>query len=297
MKNLIKIKIKTYSFIDFLGYLKSKEMKIYNYQQIGEYEHSFETTYHNYLKIRKVYKDCRVEKSNTLKYLLIKLFSEKIVVFCLIISSFLYIFLSKLIFEVQVDGNSNYLSSYLIDELKEHNIDKFYICPKVNELKIIEKEIYNSNLDKFELLSITKKGSYILVNYEKKKKNLVLDEVKTKIYSSKDAIISKILVSTGKVLVKENNFVKKGDLIVDDHLLINEEEYFIGTKGLIYGYTYNKVQLYYQNIEEAFNEARYLVSSKYILEEKILEEQIIFHDESSKFIIFHYKCEEILNSY
>lgn len=297
MKNLIKIKIKTYSFIEFLDYLKDNKLEIYNYDQIDEYEYTFETTYLTYLKIRKKYKECRVEKSNTIIYLFIKLFREKLVIFCLIISSFLYIYLSKLIFEVKVEGNSNYLSSFLINELRDYNIDKFEISPNIDNLKIIEKEIYNSNLDKFELFSITKKGSYIIVKYEIKKKNLVLDQVKTKIYSSKDAIISKILISTGKVLVKENNYVRKGDLIVDDHLVLNDEEYFIGTKGLIYGYTFNKVELYYHNIEDAFNEARFLISSKYVLDEKILEEQILIHDENSKFIIFHYKCEEILNSY
>ena len=33
------------------------------------------------------------------------------------------------------------------------------------------------------------------------------------------------------------------------------------------------------------------------VDERIIEEKIIFHDEINKKVIFHYKCEEILNSF
>ena len=79
--------------------------------------------------------------------------------------------------------------------------------------------------------------------------------------------------------------------------MINNEAYFIGTKGVIYGYTFNKVEIEYTNFEEAVIQSRYLVSKDFIFDERIIEEKIIFHDEINKKVIFHYKCEEILNSF
>ena len=53
----------------------------------------------------------------------------------------------------------------------------------------------------------------------------------------------------------------------------------------------------YVNIEDSLIEARYLISKDYVLDEKILEEKIIFNDEDNKKMVLHYKCEEILNSF
>ena len=297
MKNLLKINLNTYSYLSFLKFVEVNNLKIFNINQINEYKYEFECSYLSYLKIKKNNKNCKIIKSNSQKILLLKFFSEKLVVICVIISSLFYIFLSKLIIEVKIEGTSAYLNNYIKQELKSINIEKYEFSPSISQLKEIEKNIYLQNIDKFDIFNITKKGSYIFVNYQVKKKNIILDEVKGKIYSKKDAIISKILISTGNVLIKENDFVNKGQLLVDDQILINSEPYFVGTKGLIYGYTYNKVEINYVNIEDSLIEARYLISKDYVLDEKILEEKIIFNDEDNKKMVLHYKCEEILNSF
>lgn len=296
MKNLIKIKIKTYSYLNFLTFIEHKNISIFNIDKINDFEYECETTYMSFLKIKKKYRDSKIIRSNSLIILFLKVFSEKIVIFCLIVSSLFYILLSKITVEVKIEGTSDFLNNYIMRELKEKNIGKYKFSPSINELKIIEKDIYLSNLDKFDIFNIIKKGNYIIVNYQIKKKNLVLEELKGKLYSKKDAIISKILISTGNVLVKENDFVLKDQILVDDHILLNNEPYFVGTKGLIYGYTYNKVEISYTNFEEAILESRYLVSKDYIYKERILEENILYHDETNKKIVFHYKCEEILNN-
>ena len=296
MKNLIKIKIKTYSYLNFLTFIEHKNISIFNIDKINDFEYECETTYMSFLKIKKKYRDSKIIRSKSLIILFLKVFSEKIVIFCLIVSSLFYILLSKITVEVKIEGTSDFLNNYIMRELKEKNIGKYKFSPSINELKIIEKDIYLSNLDKFDIFNIIKKGNYIIVNYQIKKKNLVLEELKGKLYSKKDAIISKILISTGNVLVKENDFVLKDQILVDDHILLNNEPYFVGTKGLIYGYTYNKVEISYTNFEEAILESRYLVSKDYIYKERILEENILYHDETNKKIVFHYKCEEILNN-
>ena len=62
-------------------------------------------------------------------------------------------------------------------------------------------------------------------------------------------------------------------------------------------YIPGKEGINYVNIEDSLIEARYLISKDYVLDEKILEEKIIFNDEDNKKMILHYKCEEILNSF
>ena len=293
----ITVEIYTYSYLDLMEYIKNNDINIYNFKKKDEFKFQFETSFLSYCKLKKNYKYIKIRKSNSIITFFIKVFSEKLVIFSLIISSLLYIFLSNLIFGIKVEGTSEFLNKYIINELKINNIEEFNSIPNLDELKNIERNIYINNIDKFDLFSITRKGNFIYVNYQIKKKNLLLDEIKTKIYSKKDAVISKILVSNGIVLVKENEFVKENQLLVDDHILINNEACLIGTKGIIYGYTFNKVEIEYTNFEEAVLQSRYLVSKDFIFDERIIEEKIIFHDEINKKVIFHYKCEEILNSF
>jgi competence protein ComGC len=299
MNNLINVRIKIYSFPSFLDYLSLKELYIANVTSINEYEYTFECNYMTYLKLRKVYKEIKIISNDRVVNLFLRLFSEKLVIICLIISSIFYIYLSNLVFHIEIIGDSDYLNQFLLNQLEFYNIEENKQLPTIEELKKIEKDILINNTDKFDIINIIKNGNHIFLNYERKKKSLNIEDTKTKIFSSKDAIISKIIIGKGKVLVTENQFVMQGDLLVDDHLNINGQPHFIGTIGLIYGYTYKKVEFkdYQSEIADLLIQGRYLVSKDYIYEEKILEESIIFHDEVNKNLIIHYKCEEILNSY
>lgn len=297
--NKFKCKIRLYSLLPFFEFIKKRNLNISNIIMKDDYTYIFYCSYFTYKKIKKEYKNVQLLSNNSIGNVFLKIFSEKLVIICLIISSIFYIYLSNKIFDIEINGTSEQLNYYLEKQLETYNIKKSYSLPTIKELKKIEKDMYIQNNDKLDLLSIIKKGSYIIVNYELKKENLVLDNNKGKIYSKKDAIISKILIGSGNVLVKENQFIKKGNLLVDDSIIVDEKIHYVGTKGIIYGYVYNKIEISYQNyeIDKILLDARYLVSKNYILEEKILEENILHHDLERKILIIHYKCEEILNSY
>lgn len=299
MKNLINIQVISYSYNAFLDFLKNNNISIYKFKIIDQYTFNLYCSYWAYRKIKKNYKNTIIIGNNSITNLLIRTISNKLVVFSLIISSLFYVFLSNRIMVININGVSNEINSVLEMELDYYNIAKYKTIPSVDRLKIIEKELYDKYQNTFDILSLTKKGNYIIVNYEKKKDKLNLEEKKGKIYSKKDAIISKILISSGNVLVKENQYVQKNQLIVDDELIKESEVIKVGTKGYVYGYTFNKIVIDYSkmNYEDIFIYARYKICENYILDERIVNETIIFDNENDKIMILHYKCEEILNLY
>lgn len=299
MNNLIQIQIDTYSYYALFEYVEKNNLKIFDLLQVDEYTYSFYCDYKTYLLIKKEYKSCKIINKNSVRIFFLKLISNKLVIICLIISSIFYFYLSKLIMHIEVSGTSYEINEILKLELKEYNIKKYAIIPETSRLKEIEKEIYYKYSDSLDLFNIVKNGNYIQIKYEKKKNRLTLENKKDKIFAKKDAIISKILISSGLVIVKENQFVKQGDLLVDDSISQGESTLYLGTKGYIYGYTYNKIEINYLNLDydEIFVYARYEISKNFILEENIIEETIIYDNENEKKMIIHYKCEEILNSY
>lgn len=299
MKNLINIQVISYSYNAFLDFLKNNNISIYKFKIIDQYTFNLYCSYWAYRKIKKKYKNTKIIGNNSVTNLLIRTISNKLVVFSLIISSLFYSFLSNRIMVININGVSNEINSVLEMELDYYNIAKYKTIPSVDRLKIIEKELYDKYQNTLDILSLTKKGNYIIVNYEKKKDKLNLEEKKGKIYSKKNAIISKILISSGNVLVKENQYVQKNQLIVDDELIKESEVIKVGTKGYVYGYTFNKIVIDYSkmNYEDIFIYARYKICENYILDERIVNETIIYDNENDKIMILHYKCEEILNLY
>ena len=249
MNNLIQIQIDTYSYYALFEYVEKNNLKIFDLLQVDEYTYSFYCDYKTYLLIKKEYKSCKIINKNSVRIFFLKLISNKLVIICLIISSIFYFYLSKLIMHIEVSGTSYEINEILKLELKEYNIKKYAIIPETSRLKEIEKEIYYKYSDSLDLFNIVKNGNYIQIKYEKKKNRLTLENKKDKIFAKKDAIISKILISSGLVIVKENQFVKQGDLLVDDSIAQGESTLYIGTKGYIYGYTYNKIEINYLNLD------------------------------------------------
>ena len=63
-------------------------------------------------------------------------------------------------------------------------------------------------------------------------------------YASKDAIIYRIEVDSGNVLVKENQFVKQGTLLVDDKIEISSGGLeSVPTKGRVIGITWYVIDI------------------------------------------------------
>lgn len=297
MNNLIKVKLKTYSKLAFLDVLVQHNLKVYSFIELGNYEYQFECDYYIYKKLKKMYKEIELVEKRSIKMFFLSVLSDKLVLFCLIISIFFFIFISNRIMCIEINGVSSEFNQVICNELIEHNISKYKFLPSSNELKVIEKNILNKYYDQLDIFSLIRKGNYIIINYEKKKEQIIIDDNKSSIYSKKDAVISKILIGSGEVLVKENQYVKQGELLVRDTLFNNDKEIYVGTRGLIYGYTFCKVEINYSSYDDALIEARYLISKDFNYGERIISETIIFDNEEEKLLIIHYKCEEILNSY
>ena len=219
--NKIILEVNTYSHISLLDFIKENNLIIYDFLGINEFTYQISCNFKTYRIIKKNYKNIKIVSTNNIKMLLLQLISNKLVVFYVILSILCYFFLSNRIFVININVSTPYLNNLIKDEMEENNLIKYKMLPSTSKLKDIEKNIINRHNDKFQLFSIVKKGNYIIVNYEKRKSRLSIESKKGKIYSKKDAVISKILISSGNVLVKENQYVKENDLLVDDIVINN----------------------------------------------------------------------------
>ena len=104
-----------------------------------------------------------------------------------------------------------------------------------------------------------------------------------KYYASKSGVIKSSLISRGNFLYSVNDYVKKGDLLIDDYVYINNKSIYVGGYGKVYAYTWTIVEIskssnegnYIDYYAYLLNKCRYEISKNFDNDEYIYEEKIL----------------------
>ena len=157
----------------------------------------------------------------------------------------LNIFLSKLIFDVEVVHSNRYIREIVYNNLRERGIYKYRFKVNYLEKEKIIKEILKKESNDIEWLEIEEIGTKYIVKVEQRKKNKEEEVcVPRNIVAGKDAFILEIQADVGEVIKKKYDYVKKGDIVISGIIHNKEEE--VSRKcatGKIYGEVWYKVNL------------------------------------------------------
>lgn len=205
--------------------------------------------YKDYKNVKKIKTTSKVKIVNRygvskLKYLFNK---YRLLLFFFLFAIFINIFLSHIIFKVEVINHNKKLVKEIKDELMDLGIKKYNFVlssNKVNNIK--EKLLENKDI---EWLEIERIGTKYVIKVEERKVKEKEDEcLPRNIVSKKNAVITKINVENGEIIKKKNDYVMAGETIVSG-LIHNKEtvKTKVCAKGLIYGKTWYKVKLSLEN--------------------------------------------------
>ncbi|MGN1295699.1 MAG: sporulation protein YqfD [Bacilli bacterium] len=280
MKN--KIIIEYYSIDVLLKILYENNIEASSIIYIDEYHISICVDDKDLRKIRKLNLHF-IKKRESYFQKFISIFSkEKLLVFSLIISIFYFASLKSKIANVFILGSSQEINENIKNDLKNEGIYKSYPLKSIDELSLIQKKYLLIYQDKITTLSISLKGNNIYINYVVKPKPIVLESLHGKMFSKYNAVVKTINISSGHVLVKTNQFVQAGQLIVDDEIMDKNKSTYLGTKGKIFGYVYfeiTKSSPIGNNPIDAFEinllDARYEILKDMEEGEELLEEKIL----------------------
>ena len=217
-------------------------------EKVGDYYY-LSLDKENYKKIeryRKLYLIEDVDYKGFIKYK--KIVCNHIIFFILFIISIIYIvFLSNLIFDVQVKTNNKELEKFVLNELKNMKISPFNFVVPFSKKEKIKQDILKKNKDRIEWMEITRKGVKYIVNVEERKSiNNDYDNSPRDIIASKNAILLKIEAKKGSIVKKLNDYVKRGDVVVTGSITHKEEIVdLVKADAIIYGETWYKVHVSY----------------------------------------------------
>lgn len=244
-KNYDKYIIKTPLITLFIERLNKNKISIFNLKEIEKDTYSFCSFSKNKKNLLK-FKDIQIINSFGVLNFIRKHIKRKTTLISLITSICLYLYASNRIINIEIKGNDNKLIPVIKEELNINKISLYNKKLTTYEALNYEKIILSSLKKEIEWIEIRQVGVKLKVSFLKRRVAPILPSVGTSIYAQKDGMIVRFEVTSGVKMVKEFDYVKKGDLLVSDTLITSSEESkYIGAYGSVYAYTWYNVESSY----------------------------------------------------
>ncbi len=146
-------------------------------------------------------------------------------ILCILIL-FVFIINEQFVIKKIVFINENTYNKEVVDYLYENYLEKklfyYYLSDSINNVNSnIRHEFYY-----YEWINVNKRGNKLLVQIDKQDEKSYLDatsNVVGDIIANEDGIIRSYFIKKGVTLIKDNQSVKKGDILVSGNLLINNQ--------------------------------------------------------------------------
>lgn len=252
--NIIVLSVKTKNVDRFLTNLYKLNIDIFKVDVVSYREIIVEIYEKDLNKVKKLsilnkievidYKGIK-DKKNKLKF-------NKTLIFSLCFGLSVLIFLSNIIFSIDVVHTSSEIRTFIMNELKENGIKTLQFKKSFSELEKIKNNILDNNKDKLEWLEINRIGTKYVIKLEERKINkYVEDYIYQDIIATSDAVIKKIIATSGVKVKEVNEYVKKGETIISGSIYLNEElKENVKAMGEVYGEVWYKLSVEYPIIND-----------------------------------------------
>lgn len=250
-ENIIKIKINGKNIDRFLNRLYKSNIELLDIDKINRYEvylKIYLNDYEKVLKLKSIYEIDIIDNYGMIKFKnTIK--KNKLLILLVFVGYFFILFLTNIVFEVQVIHSNSNIRNLITKELNKYGVKKYTYMKSFNKLENISNRILNDNKDKLEWLEIEVKGTKVIVKVEERILN-PLEKVypKQDIIASKSGIIMDIKSTKGVVVKNINDYVSKGDIIISGKIMDTYGENLksiVSAKGSVYAEVWYTVSMEY----------------------------------------------------
>ena len=233
--------IKSFHSGNLLAKLKENHIEVISLKKQEEYLYILTIAYKDKKKILLLYPDAKLLKEEGILVSFLHFLKKKTTPICVILSLLFFFYLSTLLMKIEIIGTSKVMNENISTYLTNNNIRIYHQLPNKEDLDSLKNDFFFKNSSSLESLEFVRNGNILKIRYILRKKEVNLEENHGKMFAKKEGIIAKILIDSGFVLVKENQYVNIGTLLVDDHFYHEDQMTYVGTKGKIYAYTFSSV--------------------------------------------------------
>lgn len=259
MKNFVKLTVKGKNPLYFLERLYKEKID----HEVLKSSSSMliikvsDTQYHKINKMVTSY-EIKVIGHHGFKNIYYRFKNNLIELFALITFLLTILFLSCLVFDIKIVTSNQQLTRAIKSYNDKIGFKRWALVFNVErfELSILEK--FN---DQIEWMEIEKHGTKYIINIEERKINpIITKKAPANIVASKNAVVKKITALSGDIVVVNNQYVNKGDVLVSGVIRHNEKEKArINANAVVYGEVWVSGEIY---IPFVFQETKFYESKQ-----------------------------------
>lgn len=248
-KSKVLLNVKGKNINRFIKKLTTRKINILSLKYIDKNEAFiliYKKDYEKVLKIKTIYEVLEKDTFGLIKIKKVLKLNKHLIIIILLCASLFYL-LTNIIFDIEVIHSSKEIRNLIKDELKQNGIKKYALKKSYNEKEKIKEKILNKYKDKVEWFEIIEEGTKYKVRIEERE--IVNNKENNKprnIVAKKDAVIKKVIASSGVIERDTNDFVKKGDTIINGQVMLNDK-----SKGKV------------KAIGKAYGEVWYVIKTSY----------------------------------
>ena len=289
LKSLDQYEVNVFDISSCINQLKEEKVVIYRLTKKDTYTYTFCASPYARNRIKKVFGNPKLIKKVGLFHLFENLITYKTTAIALIFSIVLFFLYSNRIWKINISGDTKQLYPLIQETLSKNKIKKGMSKIKENNLLLLEEKMMFDLKEEIEWLEIRSNGSTLTVKFLKKRTSNPPILLNNSLYATKDGVIHSFDIKNGEKMVKINDFVKKGDLLVKDVVTTDQnEDIYVGTYGSVYAYTWYTVDATYTlKDNETYDEVevftKLLIESRAIVGKEIVEKESIYKENVIQF--------------
>lgn len=239
-KNVYQIVI--YNPVVALEKFKNEDITITSFVKIEPYTYQFKASPLLHNKIMKSFNGIKFDKKEGIFGIIKNLVSSRTTIIALIIGILCINYFSNFILRVSIKGDAPSIEPLIYKTLENYSIKPFNKLLSNEKLLEIETSIAKELREQVEFFQIRKRGSLITVRYFKRRLSPIIPVLGDDLYAQKDGLIRYFRVSNGQIMVKENQYVRKGDLLISSYVdKTDGTREYVGTLGSVYANTWHRI--------------------------------------------------------
>lgn len=250
-KGYVIIKVKGLTLERFLNLAATNDIYLWDIRRIDYTELEMKATIEGFRALKEIVNKvgCRVEivEKKGLPFLLYRIKNRKALGIGFILFFIIIIFLSSIIWDIDIVGNEKVNNEDILKFLETEGIKSGIIKYKVDK-DYIEYLLLNK-FENFSFVSVEIKGTKLII--ELKEIELLNEEIDentpSHIIAAKKGVIEKVIARNGKAVVRKGDIVEKDDILISG-IISNE-----GSEGFMLVHADGEVwakTLYSYKIEE-----------------------------------------------
>ena len=306
LKSFDKYEVHIFDITSAMNQLKEEKVVIYKLEKIDAFTYTFLASPYCRNRIKKVFVQPKLIKKVGLFHIVENFFTFKTTALALIFSIVLFFLFCNRIWKINISGDNKQLYPKIQETLEKNKIKVGMGKINSESLLLVEEKILYDLKDQIEWLEKRVNGSTLTIKFLKKRVSNPPILLNQSLYATKDGVIHSFDIKNGEKMVKVNDYVKKGDLLVKDVVTTDQnEDVYVGTYCSVYAYTwYTEDATYTLKDNEAYDEvdvfstllieSRAEVGKEITENESIEKENVIQFKKEGKIITMkvHFTCIE-----